>query len=100
MACLILRSKLTLGLAISSIPAHAQLYNTVINTKYGPVQAFRYFNRNTLEDNWGVSESNVAAFLIISFAADTSHHNHWKPPQPREPSNGTLVADTLGPDVP
>jgi carboxylesterase 2 len=84
----------------ASAPAHAQLYNKVIETTYGPVQGYKYFNESTLQANWNVSESNVAAFLSIPYAADTSYENRWKPPQPREPWNETLVADTWGPGCP
>jgi carboxylesterase 2 len=84
----------------ASAPAHAQLYNKVIETTYGPVQGYKYFNESTIQANWNVSESNVAAFLSIPYAADTSYENRWKPPQPREPWNETLVADTWGPGCP
>ncbi|KAL3463548.1 Alpha/Beta hydrolase protein [Aspergillus heterothallicus] len=88
-----------LGLAAFA-PAHAHLYNKVIQTEYGPVQGFKYFNQSTLEKNWNVSESHVAAFLSIPFAADTAYENRWKPPQPREAWNETLIADTWGPGCP
>ncbi|KAL2849925.1 Alpha/Beta hydrolase protein [Aspergillus pseudoustus] len=81
-------------------PANAQLYNKVIQTSYGPVQGFKYFNQSTLQRNWNVSESNVAAFLSIPYAADTAYENRWKPPQPREAWNDTLLADTWGPGCP
>ncbi|KAL4806393.1 Alpha/Beta hydrolase protein [Aspergillus unguis] len=80
--------------------AHAHLYDKVIQTEYGPVQGFKYFNESTLQENWGVSESNVAAFLSIPYAADTAYQNRWKAPQPREKWNETLVADTWGPGCP
>ncbi|KAL5048441.1 hypothetical protein BDW71DRAFT_196087 [Aspergillus fruticulosus] len=95
-----------LALALSAffvpLPAHAQLYDKIIQTEYGPVQGFKYFNESTLEANWGTSSSggHIAAFLSIPFAADTSYQNRWKPPQPREPWNETLVADTWGPCCP
>ncbi|RDW74652.1 carboxylesterase/lipase family protein [Aspergillus mulundensis] len=92
------------GLTLSStiIPAHAQLYNKIIETEYGPVQGFKYFNASTLEENWGdaTTGANVAAFLSIPFAADTAYENRWKAPQPREPWNETLIADTWGPGCP
>ncbi|KAL3493284.1 Alpha/Beta hydrolase protein [Aspergillus germanicus] len=90
----------TLLALAASAPAHAQLYNKVIQTTYGPVQGFKYFNESTLQANWNVSSSNVAAFLSIPYAADTSYENRWKPPQPREAWNETLVADTWGPGCP
>ncbi|KAL4927019.1 carboxylesterase/lipase family protein [Aspergillus undulatus] len=100
MATFLTWSGLALALSAAVIPAHAQLYDTVIQTEYGPVQGFKYFNQSTLERNWGVSESNVAAFLSIPFAADTAYENRWKAPQPREPWNETYVADTWGPGCP
>ncbi|KAL4995179.1 Alpha/Beta hydrolase protein [Aspergillus recurvatus] len=96
------RLALTLSAPFIPLPAHAQLYDKIIQTEYGPVQGFKYFNESTLEANWGtsLSGSNVAAFLSIPFAADTSYQNRWKPPQPREPWNETLIADTWGPGCP
>lgn len=91
---------LALALSASFTPAHAELYDKVIQTEYGPVKGYKYFNQSTLEESWGVSESNVAAFLSIPFAADTSYENRWKPPQPREPWNETYIADTWGPGCP
>ncbi|KAL4799978.1 Alpha/Beta hydrolase protein [Aspergillus venezuelensis] len=91
------------GLAVAfslAVPAHAQLYNKVIQTEYGPVKGFKYFNQTTLEKNWGISDSNITAFLSIPFAADTAYENRWKPPQPRDPWNETLIADTWGPGCP
>ncbi|KAL5356308.1 Alpha/Beta hydrolase protein [Aspergillus floccosus] len=80
--------------------AHAQLWDKVIQTSYGPVQGFKYFNESTLERYFGVSESNVTAFLGVPFAADTGYQNRWKPPQPREPWNETLMATEFGPACP
>ncbi|KAJ4287710.1 hypothetical protein N0V90_012413 [Kalmusia sp. IMI 367209] len=78
----------------------AQLYDKVIQTQYGPVQGFKYFDQSTLEKYFNVSTSNVAAFLGIPFAADTGYQNRWKAPQPREPWNETFKANEFGPACP
>ncbi|PQE18135.1 Carboxylesterase type B protein [Rutstroemia sp. NJR-2017a BBW] len=83
-----------------SLPVRGQLYDKVIQTSYGPVQGFQYFNQSTLEQYFNVSSSNVAAFLGIRYAADTSYQNRWKAPQPRDPWNQTFIADSFGPPCP
>lgn len=96
-------ARLALGVlgAALVVPAQAQLYNKTIQTTLGPVQGYKYFTNETeLEAYFGVSDSNVAAFLGIPFAADTAYQNRWKPPQPREPWNETLVADAFGAPCP
>lgn len=91
-----------LGLALGAAaalmaPVEAQLYNKTIMTTLGPVQGYQYFtNQTELEYYFGVSESNVANFLGIPFAASTAYQNRWKAPQPKEPWNETLVADAWG----
>lgn len=85
---------LTLAAAFSS--CHAQLYNKTIFTESGPVQGIKYFNQTTLEHSFNISDSNVAAFLGIPYAADTGYQNRWKPAKPRDPWNETLVADSFG----
>lgn len=96
----------TLGLALGVgsalvAPAQAQLYDKTIQTTLGPVQGFKYFTNQTALESWfGVSDSNVAAFLGIPFAADTGYENRWKAPQARDPWNETLVADAFGPACP
>lgn len=89
---------LALGLGSALVaPSYAALYNKTIQTTYGPVQGFKYFtNQTELETLFGVEDSNVACFLGIPFAASTAYENRWKAPQPREPWNETLVADTWG----
>lgn len=79
---------------------NAQLHDQVIDTEYGPVKGFKYFNESTLDENWGVKESNVAAFLGIPFAASTAYENRWKPPKPRAPWNETFMATAFGPECP
>ncbi|CAN9260924.1 unnamed protein product [Alternaria alternata] len=87
--------------SISSIvPSHAQLYDQIIQTTYGPVQGYQYFNQSQLETYFNRSTSYVAAFLGIPYAADTAYENRWKVPQPREPWNETLNASTFGPACP
>lgn len=92
---------LAMGAAALMAPAEAQLYNKVIQTTTGPVQGYQYFtNQTELETYFGVSESNVANFLGIPFAASTAYQNRWKAPQPKAPWNETLIADTWGPACP
>lgn len=89
-----------LALSLLSSPAQAYLYNKTIQTEYGPVQGFKYFNQSTLEKFFNRSDSNVAAFLGIPFAADTGYQNRWKPPQRRESWNTTFLATDFGPPCP
>jgi carboxylesterase 2 len=63
-----------------ALPARGQLYGKVIQTSNGPVQGFQYFNQLTLERYFNVSSNNVAAFLGIPYAVDTSYQNRWKAP--------------------
>ncbi|PYH94323.1 carboxylesterase [Aspergillus ellipticus CBS 707.79] len=94
-------SKGLASVALGAAVAQAQLWDKVIQTNYGPVQGYEYFtNKTTLEKYFGVSESNVTAFLGIPFAADTAYQNRWKPPQPREPWNETLQATSFGAPCP
>lgn len=88
------------SLAVAAAVAQAQLWDTVIETSLGPVQGYQYFNESTLEKFFGLSESNVTAFLGIPFAADTGYQNRWKAPQPRERWNQTLKATAFGPACP
>ena len=78
------------------VPTSAQLYDRVIQTQYGPVPGFQYFDQSTLETYFNLSTSNVAAFLGIPFAADTGYQNRWKAPQPRELWNSTFMASDFG----
>jgi carboxylesterase 2 len=87
------------SLAVAAV-AHGQLWDQVINTTYGPVQGYQYFNESTLKTYFNSSESNVTAFLGIPYAADTGYENRWKPAQPRESWNETLIADAFGPACP
>ncbi|KAF5868419.1 putative carboxylesterase protein [Botrytis fragariae] len=81
-------------------PINAQLYNKTIQTTLGPVQGYKYFTANVSEEYFGVSSSNVAAFLGIPYAADTGYQNRWKPAQSRESWNETLQATSFGPACP
>lgn len=87
-----------LSLLFSSV--QAQLYDKVIQTQYGPVQGFEYFDETTLQRYFNGSISNVAAFLGVPFAADTGYQNRWKAPQPREVWNETFIASDFGPQCP
>ncbi|KAF2755918.1 alpha/beta-hydrolase [Pseudovirgaria hyperparasitica] len=75
----------------------AALYNQVVSTEYGPVQGFQYFNNSA---NLSNPSGNVAAFLGVPYAADTSYENRWREAQPREPWNDTLHAIAFGPACP
>lgn len=87
-------------LALGAATAQAQLWDKAIETSYGPVEGFQYFNQSTLEKYFGVSKSNVSAFLGIPFAADTGYQKRWNSPQPRERWNHTLKATEFGPTCP
>ncbi|KAL2284213.1 hypothetical protein FJTKL_09180 [Diaporthe vaccinii] len=92
---------LVLGAAAITARLEAVLYDKVIKTSLGPVQGYQYFtNQTELETYFGVSSSNVANFLGIPFAVSTAYQSRWKAPQPREPWNETLVADTWGAPCP
>ncbi|KAJ9310748.1 hypothetical protein DTO271D3_9002 [Paecilomyces variotii] len=97
---LLFKSAVALGMALVALPVQAQLYNKTIQTTYGPVMGFKYFNESTLRTYWNISSSNVAAFLGIPYAADTGYENRWKVPQPREAWNDTLLATSFGPQCP
>jgi para-nitrobenzyl esterase len=45
----------------------------------------------------GTIEDGVEIYKGIPYAADTSGENRWHPPQPAEPWDGILQADTFGP---
>lgn len=70
---LLFKSAVALGMALVALPVQAQLYNKTIQTTYGPVMGFKYFNESTLRTYWNISSSNVAAFLGIPYAADTGY---------------------------
>lgn len=93
-------NKSLISLATGAAVAQAQLWDKVIETNYGPVQGYKYFNESTLEKYFEISESNVTAFLGIPFAADTGYQNRWKPPQPREKWNTTYKATSWGQPCP
>jgi carboxylesterase 2 len=59
-------------------PSHAQLYDKIIQTQYGPVQGFKYFDQWTLQICFNVSANNVAAYLGIPLAANTGYQNRRK----------------------
>ncbi|KAH9843343.1 Alpha/Beta hydrolase protein [Teratosphaeria destructans] len=87
-------------LAGAVAPAGAQLWNKTIQTTYGPVQGFKYFDQSTLETYFNISSSNVTAFLGIPYGADTAYENRWKPALPPPKWNTTLKATSFGPQCP
>ncbi|KAJ5302199.1 carboxylesterase [Penicillium antarcticum] len=80
--------------------ASAALYDTVIETKYGPVKGYPAFNSTSTGNmtNW----KDITVWKGIPFAASTGGENRWKAPQPASPwkKNGTLDAHTWGPVCP
>ncbi|KAH8198149.1 hypothetical protein TruAng_007682 [Truncatella angustata] len=86
--------------SLATSPVQGQLYDKTIQTTLGPVKGFKYFDTNTTETFWNVSQDNVAAFLGIPYAADTGYQNRWKPPQPRDAWNVSFEATTFGPQCP
>jgi carboxylesterase 2 len=69
----LVKPTLALCMALVALPVQAQLYNKTIQTTYGPVMGYKYFNESTLRTYWNISNSNVAAFLGIPYAADTGY---------------------------
>lgn len=72
----------------------AYLYNTTIQTKYGPVKGVPALNSTCCSYLPGYE--SVTVWRAIPFAADTGGANRFRPPQPREPWNETYVADSFG----
>lgn len=75
-------------------PAHAQLYNQVIELADGKVQGFQALQNATSANlaNW----KDITAWLGIPYGADTGGENRWQPPKPPTPWNSTLNATTFG----
>lgn len=89
---------LTLGLLASQ--SSAVLYDIPVNTEYGGVQGFKYFNSSATQKYFILPDSHVAAFLGIPYAADTAYQHRWRPAQRRQPWNHTLKAHDFGPSCP
>ena len=87
-------SKLTAPALLLPALASAALYNTTVHTQYGDIVGYPAFTNATEQNltNW----RDITIFKGIPFAADTSGQNRWRAPQPRQPWNGTLYADTFG----
>lgn len=90
---------LTMALASAKV-VQAQLWDHTIQTTYGPVRGFEYFNQTTLDSYFNGIDSSVTAFLGIPFAASTAYQNRWKAPQSRTPWNETFNATAFGPACP
>ncbi|KAK3938731.1 putative carboxylesterase protein [Diplogelasinospora grovesii] len=87
------------ALQIAQLPAaSAALYQSVVQTSYGPIQGLAAFSNATAANisNW----QNVGVWKGIPFAASTAGQNRWRPPQPRAAWNTTLVASSYGPGCP
>lgn len=67
------KPSLALCMVLGALPVQGQLYKKTIQTTYGPVSGFEYFNQSTLETYWNISSSNVTTFLGIPYAADTGY---------------------------
>jgi carboxylesterase 2 len=74
--------------------AQAALYDTVIQTKDGPVQGYPAFNSSPAGNltRW----KEITVWKGIPFAATTAGQNRFKAPQPAEPWNNTLHAASFG----
>ncbi|KAH8647341.1 Alpha/Beta hydrolase protein [Xylariales sp. PMI_506] len=84
----------TAGLSLAS-GASAALYDTVVQTKNGPVQGYPAFNSSPVGvnlQNW----ADVTVWKGIPFAASTGGQNRFKVPQPVDPWNTTLLASSWG----
>ncbi|KAH6884887.1 carboxylesterase [Thelonectria olida] len=73
---------------------NAYLYNTTIQTNYGPVKGVPALNATCC--SYLADYESVTVWRSIPLAADTGGANRWKPPQPRAPWNETYVADSFG----
>ncbi|KAK1147782.1 hypothetical protein N8T08_000295 [Aspergillus melleus] len=91
-------SLLAVGILISQ--SSAALYHTPVDTEYGKVQGFKYFNSSITQKYFNLSDSHISAFLGIPYAANTAFQNRWKPAQRRERWNGILHAYEFGPACP
>ncbi|QDS72560.1 hypothetical protein FKW77_000651 [Venturia effusa] len=97
-------ARLSISRALLAVHAfatvQAQLWNHTIQTTYGPVSGFEYFNASTLKTYFDMSSANVTAFLGIPYGADTAYENRWKPAQPPTPWNETFQATAFGDSCP
>lgn len=73
---------------------NAYLYNTTIQTKYGPIQGIPALNATCC--SYLPNYESVTVWKGIPFAANTSGENRFRPPQPVTPWKETLIADTFG----
>ena len=81
--------------ALSLVPlASAALYESAIDTQYGPVQGYPAFNSTNTGNmtHW----KDITVWKGIPFAATTGGQNRWKEPQPASAWNGTLDARNWG----
>jgi len=83
-----------LALAASLSATNAALYNTVIETKNGPVQGYPAFNSTPTGGltHW----KDITVWKGIPFAASTGGENRFRPPQPVTSWNTTLDAKNFG----
>ncbi|KAH8435199.1 carboxylesterase/lipase family protein [Aspergillus melleus] len=92
----ILLTTVALSALLSQVPGvSAALYDTVIHTKYGPVQGYPAFNSSPISvnlSNW----KDITVWKGIPFAASTGGQNRWKAPQPAKSWNDTLDAREFG----
>ncbi|KAH8752254.1 Alpha/Beta hydrolase protein [Diaporthe sp. PMI_573] len=75
--------------------AHAALFESVVDTKFGSVQGYPAFNATpdgvTLQ-NW----KDITVWKGIPFAASSGGNNRFRAPQPATPWNKTLDAGEYG----
>lgn len=78
--------------------AAAALYNTIIQTNFGPVQGIKAFNSTP---NGNISGwEDITVWKGIPYGADTSGANRWRAPQSATPWNTTLQASSFGDTCP
>lgn len=85
---------LKLAVLTSVSATNAYLYNQTIQTKYGAVKGVPALNATCCSYLNGYE--SVTVWRGIPFAADTGGQNRFKPPQSREPWNGTYIASNFG----
>ncbi|KAH8668657.1 prolyl oligopeptidase-like protein [Xylariales sp. PMI_506] len=94
-----MRDHLSAAVVLGLVPwTSASLFESVVQTPNGPVQGAAAFETAPAGNlpNW----KNVGVWKGIPFAASTAGANRFRSPQPRDPWNTTLVADTFGPGCP
>lgn len=92
-----MKQQLVASVAALAAGVDAALYDSVLQTNYGPVQGYPAFNSSPPDPignlaNW----ADVAVWKNIPYAANAGGANRWRPPQPPQPWNTTRDAGEFG----